>query len=197
MVEKWDPSQRLKHTRDLLLDSAEEAFARHGFAGAVLDDIAADAGYTRGAITSHFGSKEDLFLAAVDRHLERMMTSFDEAFTYYEQIDPLLAERLADRWRGLASTDRNAAALNYEFALYLLRNPDARDRVELRRQQTMNNIAEYIEQQVQRLGGELQMPAVTLARLLVASTEGILMSGHVDGQDLLGPVLEARHAELR
>ncbi len=196
MVEKWTRSQRLKHTRDLLLDSAEESFARHGFAGAVLDDIAADAGYTRGAITSHFGGKEDLFLAAVDRHLERMMTSFDEALTSHERIDPLLVERLADRWRGLTSTDRNAAALNYEFSLYLLRNPDARDRVELRRQQTINKIAAYIEKQVRRLGGELQMPADTLARLLVASTEGILMRGARRWPGPSWSVLEARHAEL-
>ena len=72
MVERWTRERRLEHTRSLLLDAAEEVFAEKGFMAASLDDIAHAAGYTKGAIYKHFAAKEDLFLAVLARHEERL-----------------------------------------------------------------------------------------------------------------------------
>lgn len=47
--------------RDVILDSAEAAFADHGFAGARMRDVAAAAGVNQALIRYYFGSKEDLF----------------------------------------------------------------------------------------------------------------------------------------
>ena len=55
--ERWTQERRRQHTRDLLLDAAEEVFAKKGFEGASLEEIADTAGYTRGAIYKHFGGK--------------------------------------------------------------------------------------------------------------------------------------------
>src|SRR3954449_7373550 len=74
--ERWTQERRRQHTRDLLLDAAEEVFARKGFQGASLEEIAETAGYTRGAIYKHFGSKEELFLEANKRFNERYVHSF-------------------------------------------------------------------------------------------------------------------------
>ena len=49
-------------TRQLLLDAAAQVFARKGFAGASVEEIAEAAGYSIGAVYSNFGSKEQLFL---------------------------------------------------------------------------------------------------------------------------------------
>ncbi len=54
-------------TRDRLLDAAERHFADRGFAGASLRDITADAGANLAAVSYHFGSKEELFVAVVAR----------------------------------------------------------------------------------------------------------------------------------
>lgn len=196
MVERWTRERRLAQTRNLLLDSAEEAFARQGFAGAALDDIAADAGYTRGAIVSHFGAKEDLFQAVVERHLQRLTASFDDVIGSFEALDEQLVNELVERWRTVTTAGQRGAALNYEFSLYLLRNPEARDRLAPQREQMIQWIADYIANHVARLGGELRMPAPTLARVLVASTEGILMGSHIDGEDLYGPYLHFVMASL-
>lgn len=40
------------------------------------------------------------------------------------------------------------------------------------------------------------MPAETIARLLIASNEGIVMSGHVDGENLYRPFLQFVMASL-
>lgn len=44
-------------------------FLRLGFPGASLDEIAEEAGYTKGAVYSNFDGKDDLFLAAFEEHL--------------------------------------------------------------------------------------------------------------------------------
>src|SRR5919108_3500916 len=49
-------------TRELLLDSAARTFARKGFAGASVEEIAESAGFSIGAVYSNFGGKEELFL---------------------------------------------------------------------------------------------------------------------------------------
>ena len=54
--------QRAAANREALLAAARFWFAREGYAGTSLNDIAAEAGVTRGALYSQFADKRDLFL---------------------------------------------------------------------------------------------------------------------------------------
>lgn len=54
-------------TRERLLDSAERHFSEHGFAGASLREITNDAEANLAAVSYHFGSKEELFVAVIER----------------------------------------------------------------------------------------------------------------------------------
>src|SRR5579859_5229822 len=54
---------RTRETQSRLLSAAEEIFVRDGYEAAQLDAIAALAGRSKGAVYTHFKSKEDLFLA--------------------------------------------------------------------------------------------------------------------------------------
>ncbi|HEX6424762.1 MAG TPA: TetR/AcrR family transcriptional regulator [Acidimicrobiales bacterium] len=53
-------------TRSALLEAAARGLSRHGYANLVLERVAADAGYTRGALYHLFAGKEDLALAVVE-----------------------------------------------------------------------------------------------------------------------------------
>ena len=53
-------------TRQTLLKAATGVFSRQGYAATRLEDIAAAAGVTRGAVYHHFGSKVELFAEIVD-----------------------------------------------------------------------------------------------------------------------------------
>lgn len=55
--------QRLtpERRRVLLLDAAATVFARHGFNGARMEDVAREAGVAKGLLYRHFASKEELF----------------------------------------------------------------------------------------------------------------------------------------
>lgn len=56
-------AERRAQTRAALLDAAARVFVDRGFAGASVEAIVAEAGYTRGAFYSNFSSKEELFVA--------------------------------------------------------------------------------------------------------------------------------------
>ncbi|GAA1617285.1 TetR/AcrR family transcriptional regulator [Leucobacter chromiireducens] len=62
-------------TREQLLVQAARLFAERGFAGVSLVDIAQAAGFTKGAVYTHFGSKEQVFLASVRSVVERLRDS--------------------------------------------------------------------------------------------------------------------------
>lgn len=53
-------------TRQAVLDAAERLFIERGYRGASLDQIAENAGFSKGAVYSNFGSKGDLFLALLE-----------------------------------------------------------------------------------------------------------------------------------
>ncbi|QDQ28465.1 TetR family transcriptional regulator [Chitinimonas arctica] len=59
--------EQAAETRELLLDAAERVFHAKGVSRAALDDIARDAGMTRGAIYWHFANKAAIFTAMCDR----------------------------------------------------------------------------------------------------------------------------------
>ncbi|MGB9222990.1 TetR/AcrR family transcriptional regulator [Mycobacterium sp.] len=189
MAERWTKERRLEHTRQILLDAAEEVFARKGLTGAALEDIADTAGFTRGAIYSQFGAKEKLFLAVVDRQRQRFLDGFAEVMMSFHRLDDVDVDELADRWRQLSSgPDR--AALGYELTLFLLRNPGARERVADQRLEIIRSLGEFISKNVARIGGTLNIEAETLARVILAANDGITLDSHLDGQDLYRPYLQ-------
>ncbi|WP_260508764.1 TetR/AcrR family transcriptional regulator [Mycolicibacterium farcinogenes] len=53
-------AQRQEQTRAELLQAAKQRFLTHGYASTSLEDIADDAGFSKGAVYSNFGSKPNL-----------------------------------------------------------------------------------------------------------------------------------------
>ncbi len=116
--------QKTKATKKRLLKSALRIFTRDGFERASIDDIAAEAGYTRGAFYAHFQSKEDLFFAMLEEESHKHF----EALT--EVMQGLASER--ERLEALREyyvtrvADRQWSILTVEFKLYALRHPKLR-----------------------------------------------------------------------
>ncbi|OBK30711.1 TetR family transcriptional regulator [Mycobacterium asiaticum] len=191
MVERWTRERRLEHTRSLLLDAAEEVFAEKGFTAATLDDIAHTAGYTKGAIYKHFTAKDELFLAVSDRYWRRYFDNFAEVMSTATQVGTRELDEIARRWRQLGR-DRGAehAALGHEFTLYLLRNPEARERVAAKRLEVVAALAKFIVQGVDRLGGALLIPPLTFAHVLVATSDSVMLGSELDDIDLYRPIVE-------
>src|SRR5471032_739723 len=89
--EPLTPERRRAMTRQHLLDAAAIVFARDGFHGATLDDVAATAGFTKGAVYSNFKSKDDLFLALLDDRIDRQFSITSEIL---DDSSPVPSEQL-------------------------------------------------------------------------------------------------------
>jgi len=191
MTERWTRERRLQHTRNLLLDAAEELVARKGLGSASLVDIADAVGYTRGAIYSHFGSKEELLLAVIERYRQRFLDGFADLMSSLQRFDDLNLDDLAARWRELSNTDaKRTAILEYEFTLFLLRNPEARKRVAAQRLETVQWLSDYITSSAVRMCATLRLPAADLARVILATNGGVTLNSLVDDEDLYRPFLQ-------
>jgi AcrR family transcriptional regulator len=59
-------ADRSARTRGALLEAAARGLSRYGYGNLVLERVASDAGYTRGALYHQFRDKEDLALAVID-----------------------------------------------------------------------------------------------------------------------------------
>ena len=59
-------AERSARSRSALLESAARGLSRHGYGNLVLEQVAREAGYTRGALYHQFRDKEDLALAVIE-----------------------------------------------------------------------------------------------------------------------------------
>lgn len=94
---------RGEESRDIILSAARPLFARHGYDGTSLDEVARDAGFTKGAVYYFFRSKEALFLSLLDaievRSIGRTAEVMDAAEGTTERQIGLFI-RLQAQWAG-------------------------------------------------------------------------------------------------
>lgn len=93
-------------TREALLDAAEEMFMEHGVARTSLEQIARQAGMTRGAVYWHFKNKGDMFRAMLERVHMPFQDLVDEIEALEHDVSSLEAIRLACL-QGLERFDQN------------------------------------------------------------------------------------------
>ena len=119
--------QRTAATRRALLAAARRIFARDGFEACRIEDIAAAAGYTRGAFYAHFRAKEDLFFAIFQQEAGRRVDEIRDLLERY----PGSREQLAALRKFYVDRigDRQWAMLVLEFKLFALRHPQLRPRL--------------------------------------------------------------------
>ncbi|HUI48134.1 MAG TPA: helix-turn-helix domain-containing protein, partial [Acidimicrobiia bacterium] len=127
-VERWTPERRRQRTKDALLDAAASVFAKRGFHGASLDEIAETAGYTRGAIYKHFADKEELLHQVCVRLNERMLAEFDEVPGTDPPFGDFDVAEVTEHWRAMVDRDAEFRIVMLEFQLYAMRNPKIRER---------------------------------------------------------------------
>jgi AcrR family transcriptional regulator len=119
------PSQQAmksERTRTELLRAAEMVFARDGFEASRIEDIAAEAGRSRGAFYANFASKTEVFLVL------RSLATRRNARALRERIQDLKNEE--ERYRAIIAyiveqiCDTQTQLLQIEFKLFALRHPE-------------------------------------------------------------------------
>ena len=170
-IEPLTPERRRAMTREHLLEAAAMVFARNGFHGASLDEVAAAAGFTKGAVYSNFKSKEDLFLAVLDDRIQTQVGAFMSALGDFdrpaEETQPLIRDIVDSTW------DDEGSALYLEFVVYAARNPEAREKLAALLQRQHESIAGVIRREYERSGVDPEYPIDVLATISSALFEGL------------------------
>lgn len=190
--------EKVDRTRADLLDAASRVIAAKGYEGASVGDIAAEAGYTKGALYAHFGSKSGLFLALAR---ERLGIAMDDPALEMPGLtdDGVDTEALAD-WIRATQDDPNLL-LSLEFLSYGLRNPgEAGELVQLHLWsfETATAQAVRIRQSRRRAAGEDPGPDeptqddrdLTLAIISVLNV--VTLEGKLTGSPHMSPEAGAR-----
>jgi AcrR family transcriptional regulator len=182
--------EKKAQTRTRLLEAAGLVFARKGVAEASLDDIAAEAGLTKGAVYSNFASKEDLINALLDHRLGAPSDAIPHLIdSHAPQADQ--ASEAGRLFMSLIGNERDAYLLEFEFMLYLARHPEARDpeRYLARR----NAMAGVMASRAAEAGVTLPLPAEDLTAALFALGQGIALERLINPEaispDLFGKIL--------
>lgn len=115
-------------TRRRLVDAAEAVFARSGYHGSSVEEIAREAGATTGALYSNFAGKEELFLALFEERIEADLDDYEEIVAAGSTLEEQ-ARGTGDHWMRILRERPNYFPLLIEFWSYAIREPRLRDRL--------------------------------------------------------------------
>jgi AcrR family transcriptional regulator len=180
-VDRWTPERRRERTREALLDAAAAVFAKRGFHGASLDEIAETAGYTRGAIYKHFADKEELLQEVCVRLNERTFAEFDEVPGVSQPIAEFVdVGDVTEHWRSMVDRDAEFRIVMLEFLLHAMRNPHAQARALEFSRVNRHQLAEYLRQHAAEAGEDLPLPSDDLAGIFGISSDGFAQAALID-----------------
>jgi AcrR family transcriptional regulator len=156
-------------TRKRLIEAAAAVIGEKGFDRASLEDIAARAGMTRGAVYGNFKNKEELFLALIETQWKPIVPPLKPGASLKEQMR-IVGKTVARE----AKERRRYAAIATAFQLYTLTHEPMREKL------TEKNRAIYrwIEKELVKVisAKSLPMPAKQFVRVLDAVTTGLLFT---------------------
>ncbi|WP_152383655.1 TetR/AcrR family transcriptional regulator [Achromobacter sp. GbtcB20] len=181
--------QSRDQTRQRLLDAAQSIFLSKGFVAASVEDIAEQAGYTRGAFYSNFGSKSELFLQLLKRDHENVMADMRAIFEAGEsrsQMEARVLDYYSKHFR-----ENDCFLLWMEGKLQAARDPDFRVGFVACLRELRAATTEYIRQFSAQFGTPLPLPAEQLAVGLLALSDGMQFSVAFDPQAVTPEMTEA------
>ena len=175
-------AERTRSTRRKLLDAAKRIFAQDGFEAARLEDIAAGAGYTRGAFYANFKSKEDIFFALFEEWVRERIDSFTSVVRRHsDPFEKLMA--LRTHYAELA-TDRRLVLISMEFKQFALRHPEAHARLRSRHRRIRASFGKLFSEIMGALGKNIPIDYLAASACLGAVSQGLLLEHLLDPKTL-------------
>jgi AcrR family transcriptional regulator len=168
--------EQSRRNRGLVLAAAQRMFLARGYHGASLEQIADEAGFSKGVVYSQFESKADLFLVLLEqriderkgdnaRFVERLVMR--DGLTLDEGLRAL-AEHVTERDRA----DAEWGLLVIEFRVHAARDPYLNRRYGEVHEGTVIGVAGVVARIYDAAGEALPLPAPELARMLLTVGAG-------------------------
>jgi AcrR family transcriptional regulator len=186
--------------RDELLAAALRVFARRGYREAGVDEIAAEAGYSKGALYWHFSSKAELLTALLDERIDAPMRDRVALLASAPPEHDMSVEATHEFARQL-DEQREAMLLEREYWTIAIRDPELRARYAERQSELRDALAAALEDRGRHLGTpEVGMQAGDLARIVMSIIGGLAVDELIEPgsvrPELLGEALALLYAGL-
>jgi AcrR family transcriptional regulator len=165
-------------TRARLIQSAEKIFARDGFEAAKLEEIAADAGYTRGAFYANFESKEDLFFALLETEISARIASLEREMDRAREPEAKL-KTMRDFFLS-KSLDRRWCLLALEFKLFAVRHPEVKRRLAAMHRRFIEPRVGFLDDIMKALGRELPVSSYAIGVSLATLGNSLTLEHMLD-----------------
>lgn len=188
--------QKKAETRALLLKSASMVFKRRGLQGASLEEIAEEAGFSRGAVYSNFKNKEDLFLALGDERNIAWERVFSEKLETTEQSPEARAREAGQLIADVLDEDSKVFPLDMEFWSHAIRNEKLRCRLAKQYDELRLSIAKIFDAQLSELGITSPVPTEDIATVISALLEGFMLQMLIDPERFPPEFNESVFSEL-
>jgi AcrR family transcriptional regulator len=179
MATRVSRSERKARTREELILAARVVFMRRGFHGATLDEIAEEAGYTKGAVYSNFAGKDDLYLALLDAHYEQRIEAYVQMLYDEETFEDAI--RAVGRFMEQAdSRDPDWLPTLAEFVAHAARHESLRRSYLQVRERFLVAVSNVIDALCERHGLGLRVPTLEAARASSVFTRGYSAERRLD-----------------
>lgn len=181
-----------EQTRRRVLEAAARVFRARGYRGASVEAIAAEAGYTVGALYSNFESKDDLLLALLEEEIGEITKRVVAAAAGTDDAIEKL-RRGAREWMTVLDEEREFYVLLIEFWTLWVRDPELRLEHAERFAALRLTLGGLVEEQTRQLGLSLRLSPEEVGAAVVALADGLALQRLADrgafSDDLLARLL--------
>ena len=198
-MQRLTRKEKQAHTRACLMHSAARVFARRGLQQASIDEVAEDAGFTKGAFYANFKSKEELFLAMLDERFAKRIEDIERVIAG-EGSTAQKARRAGDQFVQNLSADREWERLFFEFSAYAARDDDFREELVTRYRTLRERVAAALQAHDEESEKEMALPSDQVAFMVSVMGNGFalekLLEGDAVADELYGTMLMVFFAGL-
>jgi AcrR family transcriptional regulator len=196
IMKRLTREERRARTRDDLLAAATRVFARRGYRAATLEEVAAEAGLTTGAVYSNFSGKHDLFLAALEAEVARHVREADDAVAGAGKAPAAKAQAAARQWEDFLAAEPEKFLMFMEYWAYAVRDEDARPQFATVLGALRDSARRRIELETGHDGWSPPLPADELAIIVNALANGIALERLTDPEGVPDDLYEKALALL-
>jgi AcrR family transcriptional regulator len=159
-----------ERTRALIVDAATKLFLRDGFRVVSLEQVAEEAGFTRGAVYSNFENKTAMGIAVIDELYAREERRLDGALAAAEDEDADAWFDALGRWADDSIGDPAWTRLEIEVAAFSTHDPAHRAATAARYARLRARCVELVRE---RFGESLPVDVETLATAIIGLALGV------------------------
>ena len=170
--------QKQQRTRTSLLRAAEKIFCQQGLEAASIDQVAQEAGFTKGAFYANFKSKEELFLVMLDERFARELERLDRALAGTQE--PLEEAQAAAADFIHFASDEDWPRLYFQFVAHAARDDEFRQELATRQAAMRDRLTELFKHWKEGFGKSAPIPQEEITAMVCFMADGFLVDRMIE-----------------